>query len=295
MTATVVVIPQDMSLQGAARRLIESQVSGAPVVDEEGRCVGVISAGDFVFWAGKEKNPKAAPANLGCVCASWQIVEADQLCDESRVRHYMTADPVTVIQSTPVQKLAQMMLDAHIHRLIVVDRQQQPDRHHLQHRYPGRRGSCGEQHCRAKWSKTSLPMCGIDPSVSQALFRRNVMRKIFVALSLVALGLMLVPMGASQAPNRDLARLMKEKLKSAQVLMEGMALADYAKIRRSADELIQLSKTEEWMVYKTPRYQVLQQRIPPGRGDDLPKGEGQEHRRRGPGLCRHDPVLRALP
>jgi hypothetical protein len=66
----------------------------------------------------------------------------------------------------------------------------------------------------------------------------------------------LVPMGASQPPNRDLSRLMKEKLKSSQVLMEGLALADYAKIKRSADELIQLSKTEEWMVYKTPRYQV---------------------------------------
>jgi len=126
MTATVVVIPQDMSLQGAARRLIEGQCSGAPVVDDEGRCVGVISAGDFVLWAGKEKNPKAQPVNPGCVCASWQIVEADHLSDENLVRHVMTADPVTVIQATPVQKLAQMMLDAHIHRLIVVDRQHRP-------------------------------------------------------------------------------------------------------------------------------------------------------------------------
>jgi CBS domain-containing protein len=126
LTDAVVVIPQDMSLQGAARRLIESQVSGAPVVDDEGRCVGVISAGDFVLWAGKEKNPRAQPTNPGCVCASWQIVEADEMSDECRVRHLMTTDPVTVILSTPVQKLAQMMLDAHIHRLIVVDRQHHP-------------------------------------------------------------------------------------------------------------------------------------------------------------------------
>jgi len=82
------------------------------------------------------------------------------------------------------------------------------------------------------------------------------MRKYFLALLLLALAVTLVPMGNSQPANRDLARLMKDKLKSAQVLMEGMALADFAKIRRSADELIQISKTEEWMVYKTPRYQV---------------------------------------
>jgi len=82
------------------------------------------------------------------------------------------------------------------------------------------------------------------------------MRKFLVALSLLALAVMFVPMGNSQPPRRDLSRIMKEKLKSAQVLMEGLALADFAKIRRSADELIQLSKTEEWMVYKTPRYEL---------------------------------------
>jgi len=82
------------------------------------------------------------------------------------------------------------------------------------------------------------------------------MRKIIFVLLLAILAVTLVPMGASQPPNRNLARLMKEKLKSSQAIMEGLALADFAKIRRSADELIQLSKTEEWMVYKTPRYQV---------------------------------------
>jgi len=126
MTAAIVTVPQDMSLQGAAHRLVENQVSGAPVVDEEGRCVGVISAGDFMLWADKEKNARRPAASPGCVCASWQIVEADQYSDENRVRNYMTQDPVTVIQSTPIQKLAQMMLDAHIHRLIVVDRQHSP-------------------------------------------------------------------------------------------------------------------------------------------------------------------------
>jgi hypothetical protein len=50
--------------------------------------------------------------------------------------------------------------------------------------------------------------------------------------------------------------ILEDKLKNAQVLMEGMALADYGKIRRSADELIQLSKTAEWMIHKTPRYEV---------------------------------------
>ena len=48
MSPTVVTIPQDMSLRGAARLLAQADVSGAPVVDAAGRCVGVLSARDFV-------------------------------------------------------------------------------------------------------------------------------------------------------------------------------------------------------------------------------------------------------
>lgn len=54
----------------------------------------------------------------------------------------------------------------------------------------------------------------------------------------------------------QLAQLMRNKLLYAQRMLEGIALADYKKISASADELIQLSKTAEWMVYRTPRYEM---------------------------------------
>ena len=38
----------------------------------------------------------------------------------------MTADPVTVSPHTPIGKLARLMLDAHIHRVVVVDEQRRP-------------------------------------------------------------------------------------------------------------------------------------------------------------------------
>lgn len=53
-----------------------------------------------------------------------------------------------------------------------------------------------------------------------------------------------------------LAQLMRNKLVYAQRLLEGIALADYNRISQSADELIQLSKTAEWVVYRTPRYEM---------------------------------------
>jgi len=83
------------------------------------------------------------------------------------------------------------------------------------------------------------------------------MKRFLFALFVLGIAVALVPMGTSQEKTNDpLARLMKEKLKNAQVMMEGVALSDFAKIRKSADELIQLSKTAEWMVHKTPRYEV---------------------------------------
>jgi len=53
------------------------------------------------------------------------------------------------------------------------------------------------------------------------------------------------------------AIIMQEKLKDAQKLLEGIALADFKKITVSAEELIQLSKTAEWQVHNTPKYELF--------------------------------------
>jgi hypothetical protein len=60
---------------------------------------------------------------------------------------------------------------------------------------------------------------------------------------------------AQKQPN-NLAKLMAEKLNNSKMLLEGIALEDYNKISRSADSLIQLSKSADWFVYKTPRYEL---------------------------------------
>jgi CBS domain-containing protein len=54
MTTPVRTIPHAMSLREAAQLLIRDSISGAPVVDADGRCVGVLSSSDFVTWAGKD-------------------------------------------------------------------------------------------------------------------------------------------------------------------------------------------------------------------------------------------------
>src|SRR5262245_53445182 len=51
-------------------------------------------------------------------------------------------------------------------------------------------------------------------------------------------------------------KLMEEKLKNSQKLLEGLATNDLEKIKTSAEELIRISKAAEWLVYKTPMYEV---------------------------------------
>ena len=60
-----------------------------------------------------------------CVLVDWQIVEVEKLPSDE-VRQFMTPDPVTVRPETSIRTLARMMIDAHIHRVIVVDNERRP-------------------------------------------------------------------------------------------------------------------------------------------------------------------------
>ena len=125
MNPMFLTIPENMSIQGAAHLLAQAHISGAPVVDSDGRCVGVISAQDFVALADQGPRSAKQPSHAECFCSAWQIVNGDQL-PEDVVRNYMTADPVTVSTGGLVGTLAQTMVDAHIHRVIVLDRSHRP-------------------------------------------------------------------------------------------------------------------------------------------------------------------------
>jgi CBS domain-containing protein len=170
MSREVVTIPRQMLLRDAARVLHRAQVSGAPVVDEQGRCVGMLSAADFLRWA-EEGCPEGVEGQVrtcsyqvqgqlltgeeAVVCTlaegrcplqamrsttagrrtavclqprgvpcDWQQVIED--LPGGGVRHYMTTDIVTVGPQMPLPELARMMVDAHIHRLPVLDERGRP-------------------------------------------------------------------------------------------------------------------------------------------------------------------------
>lgn len=77
--------------------------------------------------------------------------------------------------------------------------------------------------------------------------------------SLIAVAMLLAPFAPVQSQVRKdqgVKELMADKLKNGQLILEGMALGDYTKIARSAERLIQISKTTEWFVVRTARYEM---------------------------------------
>jgi cytochrome c556 len=86
------------------------------------------------------------------------------------------------------------------------------------------------------------------------------MRTIIVAVLALALAAGAAPSADKAEPAKDkaspTAKLMQEKLKYSQRLLEGLALADFTKITDNAEELMRISKQAEWSALKTREYEL---------------------------------------
>jgi predicted transcriptional regulator len=126
MSRNVVTIPAQMSLRAAAHQLATAHVSGAPVTDDSGRCIGVLSATDVVRWLDRGEQPCRGPVpSAGCFCCDWGMIDIPTLPPDA-VSRYMTTNVVTASRHAAIGQLAQWMLDAHIHRVLITDEQRRP-------------------------------------------------------------------------------------------------------------------------------------------------------------------------
>jgi predicted transcriptional regulator len=97
MTASVLAVPEDMTLSELARFLMEEEIVGAPVFDSAFRLTGVVSATDIV-----------------------DVQATGSMSDRVvRVRDIMTPTVFTVPDQTPVTALARTMIAGRVHRVLV--------------------------------------------------------------------------------------------------------------------------------------------------------------------------------
>jgi CBS domain-containing protein len=125
MSRNVIAVPEHLSLRAAARMLAGSQISGAPVVDHAGRCVGVLSTTDFVAWAGNAERMPREPGDARARVCEWEMITI-KAPPEEQVRNWMTADPVIAPPTASLSDLARSMIDAHVHRVIIAEEDGRP-------------------------------------------------------------------------------------------------------------------------------------------------------------------------
>lgn len=120
MTPNVVTVGPDMSVAEAARLLIERHISAAPVVDADGKLVGILSEGDLVH---RIKGEHELPRSW------WLALFGDPEDDPreylkshgSKVSDVMTADVITVPPEAGIAEMAETLETKKIKRVPVVE------------------------------------------------------------------------------------------------------------------------------------------------------------------------------
>ena len=133
MTKRVSVLRPSDRLADAVSLFLREQITGAPVVDDEGVCAGVLSATDILVF--EEKRAREPEGGTKPTRRFFDIYDpgADWWCQFGRVRDeiqprlqesvakYMTRDIVSVVEETPLDDVIRHMVDAHVHRVLVLD------------------------------------------------------------------------------------------------------------------------------------------------------------------------------
>jgi CBS domain-containing protein len=147
MARDVVAVSPDLTLRELVELLAEQEVSGAPVVAPNGRVIGVISttdifdfrqetAGTRLSGSGETESPGGSRKRSGhsTFTEAWDPAESEALewmrttreadwdiLDEYVVADVMTREVVSQPSSATVKKAARYMLDAGVHRVLVID------------------------------------------------------------------------------------------------------------------------------------------------------------------------------
>jgi CBS domain-containing protein len=117
MTREVVTVAPQASLKEAAEILAQRRISGLPVVDQDGVVLGVVSEADILF----KERPRPEDRGLLLRLFGHDDAPLREKSDAVSVGQAMTAPPITIDHFAPVSSAAERMLDAHVHRLPVVD------------------------------------------------------------------------------------------------------------------------------------------------------------------------------
>ena len=122
MTSPVVSVTPDMPVNQVARVLLEHGISAAPVVDERGELIGMISEGDLI--ARDDRAREARRDWWLTLLAEGEALHPDFLASvkapQTRVRNVMTSPVITVGEETELSDVARLLTAHRIKRVPVL-------------------------------------------------------------------------------------------------------------------------------------------------------------------------------
>lgn len=134
METRVVRVGAEDPLPSVYRLFYDEEISGAPVVDDTGQVVGVVSASDLIRVAREERDALRGLPDFyrdgGADARSEWFTEQGEYEDrlaERRVSDVMTSHVVSVTPDTPIPMVAKVILNNRIHRVLVLEEKEGSD------------------------------------------------------------------------------------------------------------------------------------------------------------------------
>jgi CBS domain-containing protein len=127
MNPEVLTIGADATVQELAAFLLDNEITGAPVEDDEGDVIGVVSLVDVAEVASGGTGIGFDRSNPNYYVRGWEdsldFDEMKRMHIENEgllVRDVMTPEVYSVEEDATVSEVARMMLEGHVHRLLVM-------------------------------------------------------------------------------------------------------------------------------------------------------------------------------
>lgn len=124
MSANVIAVFAENSVEELAKLLTDNNISGAPVIDKDKKVIGIVTEKDIMY---KDSEPQFPPvANiLGAQIFLGSVKEYNTQLRKilaTSVNDLMTKDVITVTDDTDVKEIVEVMLENNINRVPVIDK-----------------------------------------------------------------------------------------------------------------------------------------------------------------------------
>ena len=122
MTREVITVLEDATIQEVGKLFVEKNISGVPVVDEDGKLKGILSEGDLVY----QQKPINPPLFINLFDSVIQLDRKEFWEDVNKIAartvgELMTKLVVTADENATVEELAKLMINKKVNRIPIVN------------------------------------------------------------------------------------------------------------------------------------------------------------------------------